>query len=164
MELDAIVSRLFNVIEIVGLAVIAYAGWRTKQLAARGIQATNEVKDATNEVKNIAVTTNAITVDTNEKAAKSQEIMEDVRHQTNAMTEQLVQATKARYQLEGEQAGRQQERGTIDEREAERSNLQAERQAERAEDRAERQEMRESWQAHERAEGRRGLPDGEAHE
>lgn len=157
MDIDTIATRLFNVIEIIGLAVIAYAGWRTKQLASKTVAITTEVKD-------ITANTNVVTADTNARAIHTENTMEEVRHQTNALTQQLVEETKQRYQLEGEQTGRVQERGTIDERETERSNLQAERQAERAEDRAERQEMRESWQAHERAEGRRGLPDGEAHE
>lgn len=136
MDFDNFFNGFFRAVEAIAMAIFAYVGWRLKQQGSKTIE---------------------IATDTNRD-------VKEVRHQTNAMTQQLVDETAIRFQLQGEQAGRQQERGTIDEREVERSNLQAQRETERAEDRAERQEMRESWQAHERAEGRRGLPDGEAHE
>lgn len=162
VDLDRVFSGLFNAIEVIGLAVIAYSGWRVKQLATRN----NEIII---EAKEIAVETKDLTVDTNTRAVNTEQGMEEIRHQTNAMKDQLVEATAARFQLEGEAAGRIQERGTIDQQEIDR----AERKAERAEDQDERQRMRDSWQAHDRDQGRRregedrerrGLPDAGAHE
>jgi hypothetical protein len=148
MDFDRAFSGLFNAIEVIGLAVIAYSGWRVKQLATKTIE---------------------ITSDTNVRAVNTEKGMEEIRHETNSKMTELLEATARRFQLEGEAAGRIEERSSSGEREAERHERQTERQAERAEDRDERQRMRNSWQAHDRDRDqdrrreedreRRGLPD-----
>lgn len=168
MNVEAFSNNILLMITAIGAAsttaatlVTAYFTFRTQLLQTRNNAIANEAKNIGVEVKELAT-------DTNKRAARAEEIMEVVRHETNAMKDQLVEATAIRFQLEGEAAGRLQERGTIDERETDRM----ERQVERSEDREERQKMRDSWQQHDRDQGRaregedrerRGQPDAGAH-